>query len=112
MTIDDEGHLESRLDGAEQLEVNMEERDSVLRPYGIKTGVSFKDSLMNQGSESENTVRLFGVGKVKEFDVMDSDMIIGEEDGMPTIDFSDRVHRILIQSLETAIVVKLFGEKY
>ena len=64
MTIDEEVHLESRLDGREQTEVNMEDMDSVLRSSGIKTGVSFKDSLMNQGSGSENIVRPFGVEKV------------------------------------------------
>ena len=74
----------------------MEGRDSGLRSFGINTEVSFKDSLMNQGSKLENIVRPFGVEKVKEFEVVDSDMTIGKEDGMPTIDFSDRFPRILI----------------
>ena len=76
--------------------MNIEGRESKLRTSGIKTGVSFKDSLMNQGSESGSAERMSGVGKVKDFDVMDSDMIIGEEDGLPTVDFSDRVHRMLV----------------
>ena len=37
-----------------------------------------------------------GISKLKDFEISDSDMSVGEENGMPTIEFSARIHRLLV----------------
>ncbi|MBA0549084.1 hypothetical protein Golob_020142 [Gossypium lobatum] len=43
--------------------------------------------------------------------LIEGDVSIGIEDGLPSIRFSKRVHQILYQSMSRIVVVKLLGRK-
>ena len=63
---------------------------------GVKTGVSFKDTFLSKGGRSDvNTMLEEIAGQKVDFEILEGDLTIRDENGMPTIDFSTRVHRFL-----------------
>ncbi|KAL4341312.1 hypothetical protein GQ457_08G032330 [Hibiscus cannabinus] len=75
----------------------------------VSTPISCKNMLTGSTHlhPSENIVNLDG----DVIELLDDDVIIGLFDGVPTIDFSDRVQYLAIKSMELTLVVKILGRR-
>ncbi|XP_050217715.1 uncharacterized protein LOC126668568 [Mercurialis annua] len=68
--------------------------------------ISFKDTLMNnfKGDRSSQDEDF------EAFTLEEKDIEFGDSKGMPTINFSDRVHNLISQNMKLCIVVRLLGK--
>ncbi|MBA0723508.1 hypothetical protein Golax_004083, partial [Gossypium laxum] len=70
---------------------------------------SFKDTLI--GKERRENKDSSTLKNDDDFKLLDGDIITGKEDGMPLIQFSNRIHHILRKSMALSVIVKLLGRK-
>ena len=87
----------------ESTEVYMED---VATNVGVMEGLSFKDKLVGSRGVSTQQKSPFD----SDIDLLDQDIVIGSEDDMPTIRFSNRVKSILASKMEHSVIVKLLGK--
>ncbi|KAK5771522.1 hypothetical protein PVK06_047738 [Gossypium arboreum] len=73
--------------------------------------ISWKDKLLGVTSVSLNKKGLEspGVSTGEELEFLDGDIHRSFVNGIPTIDFSERIHQILFKEMESIVVLKLFG---
>ncbi|KAK8997026.1 hypothetical protein V6N11_020518 [Hibiscus sabdariffa] len=75
----------------------------------VKVPVSYKDIVTGSGgshSESEN-IDLDD----DDIDLLEEDITLGSMNGIPTIDFSERVQALAVRSMELTLVVKILGRR-
>ncbi|MBA0768058.1 hypothetical protein Gotri_016894, partial [Gossypium trilobum] len=67
--------------------------------------ISWRDMLVGQSSK-DTTIDL---EENDDLDILDRDIQKTFVDGVPSISFSDRIHKILIQGMENTVILKLLG---
>ncbi|PPR93864.1 hypothetical protein GOBAR_AA26805 [Gossypium barbadense] len=67
--------------------------------------VSWKDKLVGQSSKNDIT----GSERREDFVIMDGDIQKSFVNGVPSITFSERVYKFLIQGMENTVILKLLG---
>lgn len=82
--------------------------DDVMLEEGRPTVLSFRDAVMNSNSEK--------VAMKNEWDGDDLKLNKGDVrkcvvDGVPTLDFSDKVYDLIDESMSKTLVIKLLGKK-
>ncbi|KAK8568576.1 hypothetical protein V6N12_007124 [Hibiscus sabdariffa] len=75
----------------------------------VSTPISYKDMLTGSTHfhPLENIVDLDD----DDIELLDDDVIIGLSDGVPTVDFSDRVQSLAIKSMKLTLFVKILGRR-
>ncbi|KAL4369386.1 hypothetical protein GQ457_05G024870 [Hibiscus cannabinus] len=71
--------------------------------------LSYKDTLLGDQNGVNPTDADFL--DEEDIDLLDGDVTRGMEDGLVTIDFSDRVHALAVKSLDQTIVIKILGRR-
>lgn len=69
---------------------------------------SFKDAVMNSGSEGIETVTNW---QVEDLELQENDVHKESPDEVPTTDFSDRVYGLIERSMAKTLIIKLLGRK-
>ncbi|KAK5832891.1 hypothetical protein PVK06_016699 [Gossypium arboreum] len=77
----------------------------------ICEGVGFDDSFMegNSNPDSRRLVALFGANTNEDLDLLEGDIKKSIVNGIPSIEFSEKIQQILIKDMGTIMVLKLFG---
>ncbi|MBA0550052.1 hypothetical protein Golob_021032, partial [Gossypium lobatum] len=71
----------------------------------LEKPISWKDMLVGQSSKDS-----FNVLEGKDdLDILDGDIQKSLVNGVPSISFSDRIHKILIQGMDNTVILKLLG---
>ncbi|KAL1161363.1 hypothetical protein V6Z11_A07G128700 [Gossypium hirsutum] len=77
----------------------------------LNAAMSWKDKLFEAGSSgTSQEVAGFEGGSDEDFILLDDDIIRSTINGIPTIEFSDRVKEILYKEIEMTVVLRLLGE--
>lgn len=66
---------------------------------------SWKDKVVGQSSKSDGN----GVEEEEDCDLLEGDIQKSVVNGIPSIEFLDRVHQILIGDMENTVILKLLG---
>ncbi|KAL4366348.1 hypothetical protein GQ457_05G002760 [Hibiscus cannabinus] len=78
-------------------------------PTTTRTIVSYKDIVTGSGESPQDSV-LFDLDD-DDIDLLEEDIAIGSMNGVPTIDFSERVRNLAIKSMDLTLVVKVLGRR-
>ncbi|XP_055960701.1 uncharacterized protein LOC126667366 [Mercurialis annua] len=68
--------------------------------------VSFKDTLLNN-TRTDHSIH---DEDYTVFNLLDDDIEVGDNKGVPTINFSDRIHNLIAQNMRFCVVVRLLGK--
>ena len=71
----------------------------------VRDGISFKDKLL----ANEQCTTRQALANAVEFEVSSNDIRTRKENGLLVVEFSDRIHGLMAQSLKQAVVVRLLG---
>ncbi|KAH1056824.1 hypothetical protein J1N35_034889 [Gossypium stocksii] len=72
--------------------------------------ISWKDNLLRTSvGISASGQAMLSAGNDNDFDLLDGDVNMSIIDGMPAIEFSDRIKEILFKEMERTVIVKLLG---
>ncbi|MBA0803286.1 hypothetical protein Gohar_013518, partial [Gossypium harknessii] len=71
----------------------------------IEPITSWKDKLIGQSSNIEGK----DLEEKDEFELLEGDILKSVINGTPSIEFSNRIHQILIRDMENTVVLKLLG---
>lgn len=82
--------------------------DEVMVEEGRATPFSFRDAVLNSGSSLSFKEDEWDLD---DLDLKEEDVWKTVEDGVPSIDFSERIYGLIDESMSRTLVVKLFGRK-
>ncbi|MBA0711280.1 hypothetical protein Golax_010478, partial [Gossypium laxum] len=92
-------------------EVNDEAVTDMLVELRMTPNLSWKDKLMGNGTGNigKMAMKNFVVGVDEDLEFLEDDINRSIVNGIPTIDFSDRIQRIQFKEMETTVILKLLG---
>ncbi|KAL1112582.1 hypothetical protein V6Z11_D02G134800 [Gossypium hirsutum] len=92
-------------------EVNDEAVTDMLVELRMTPNLSWKDKLMGNGTRNigKMAMKNFVVGVDEDLEFLEDDINRSIVNGIPTIDFSDRIQRIQFKEMETTVILKLLG---
>ncbi|KAL4283418.1 hypothetical protein GQ457_16G006850 [Hibiscus cannabinus] len=85
--------------------------NQLLKPIPLSSNVSYKDAVMGDHTsvptDSDDVIPIDD----EDIDLLEDDVHIGMQDGIPFIDFSDRVREIATKSLDFTLVLSVLGRR-
>ncbi|MBA0613287.1 hypothetical protein Godav_013747, partial [Gossypium davidsonii] len=95
-------------------EVNDEAVTDMLVELRMTPNLSWKDKLMGNGTRNigKMAMKNFVVGVDEDLEFLEDDINRSIVNGIPTIDFSDRIQRIQFKEMETTVILKLLKNGY
>ncbi|MBA0611381.1 hypothetical protein Godav_012074, partial [Gossypium davidsonii] len=84
---------------------DVDTNNNMLIDSSPEKSISWRDMLVGQSSK-ETLIDLEGKA---DLDILEGDIQKTFVDGVPSISFSDRIHKILIQGMENTVILKLLG---
>ncbi|KAA3485144.1 leucine-rich repeat receptor-like protein kinase PEPR2 [Gossypium australe] len=80
---------------------------SITQSGNKQAGVSWKDKLLR--GKADGPSLNFGITNEEDLVFVEGDILRSTVNGIPTINFSDRIKDWLVKDMETTVVVKLLG---
>ncbi|KAH1045761.1 hypothetical protein J1N35_036545 [Gossypium stocksii] len=90
-------------------ENNVDEDITMADDSEAQSNMSWKDKLLGGPVVSNSVCDGVSAGKEADLELLEGDVRMSVIDGIPIIDFSDRVKEILFKEMELTIIVKLLG---
>ncbi|KAK9001735.1 hypothetical protein V6N11_024433 [Hibiscus sabdariffa] len=78
-------------------------------PVAARKLISYKDIVLGPNDSSHGS-KSVGFDD-DDIDLLEDDIAVGSENGVPTIDFSERVQTLALQSMDLTLVVKVLGRR-
>ncbi|MBA0816433.1 hypothetical protein Gohar_001098 [Gossypium harknessii] len=104
------GSRESSVEGLIPNKVHFRDKDGnggndMVMDLSAEQIISWKDKLVGQSSKFNRN----GLEEKEDFDLVEGDIQKSIVNGIPSLEFLDRIHQILIRDMKNTMILKLLG---